>query len=534
MSYQTHYRAGVTTSTTLQNADWSALRLLNSYRFFLIIAFSVVFYLSESHELLGHRNPPLFKYTHFFYLALALVFTTTIALRAPNLETQFYLHSYLDILCLATLMYASGGISSGLGILLVVQLAVIGHCAKGRFAAVFAAITTAVLLSQELYARSVYGVQESDLSQTALVCVTLFLVAFLTSVVLPHHIKTRTEGARPLTVRQIADLNSQIIAVLESGIMYVDSNNRVQLANEMALEFLGASESTLPLALPEVSPNLANALREWQTKSTSGNRPFTNNNNNLELLPGFSRLSDHGTLIKIEDHRQIKQQVQQLKLASLGRLSASIAHEIRNPLGAISNAVQLLGESEKLTEEDSRLIDIAENHTRRINRIIEDVMLLSRRKSARTEQLSLQQHLGQFQREFLEQHQLSESTLSVQDVANEYALFDSLHLHQILWNLCTNSITHNSIDNLEISIKCTRLASGSVCIEVADNGIGIPENNQASVFEPFFTTEECGTGLGLYIIRELCELNHASIEFMPQSNGACFRITMPSAQDMAA
>jgi len=369
-------------STTLQNAEWSALRLLNSYRFFLVIAFSVVFYLSGNPELMGYRNPNLFIYTHLLYLALALISATTIALRSPDLEKQFYIHSYLDILCLATLMYASGGITSGLGILLVVHLAIIGHVAKGRYAVLFAAITTSILLSQELYGRSVYGEWESDLSQTALVCITLFLVSFLTSVVLPHHIKNRSANTRPLSVKQIADLNSQIIAVLESGLMFVDSDNRVQLANEMALDLLDSPGRDLPIELEQLSHPLSRALREWQRRPTIGNRPFTHNSNHLELLPGFSHLSNHGTLIKLEDHRVIKQQVQQLKLASLGRLSASIAHEIRNPLGAISNAVQLLGESEKLSADDTHLIDIAENHTHRINRIIEDVMLLSRRQSA--------------------------------------------------------------------------------------------------------------------------------------------------------
>ena len=521
-------------STTLQNADWSALRLLNNYRLFLLVAFAAVFYLSDSETVLGQRDPLLFKYTHLLYLLLALISGTAIALRKPDMEVQFYLQSYLDILCLATLMYASGGISSGLGILLVVQLAVIGHCAKGRYAALFAAMTTSILLSQELYARSVYGAEEANLTQTALVCVILFFVSFLTSVVLPEHLDGQSARARPLSVKEIADLNSQIIAVLESGLLFVDTRDKVQLANETALDLLDAPRANLPVALHLLSQPLADALHEWQEKPTSGNRPFSSESNHLELLPGFAHLGTHGTLIKLEDHRVIKQQVQQLKLASLGRLSASIAHEIRNPLGAISNAVQLLGESDQLSRSDSRLIDIAESHTQRINRIIEDVMLLSRRQSAKTEMVDLAAQLQAFKTQFILQNSLHEDALTLPVSAPGYVWFDPLHLDQILWNLCSNSIVHNPADEARISISCSHLYAGSVFIEIADNGPGISAADQLNIFEPFYTTEPSGTGLGLFIIQELCELNHASIEYVPQQEGACFRIKLPVAQDMAA
>jgi len=109
-----------------------------------------------------------------------------------------------------------------------------------------------------------------------------------------------------------------------------------------------------------------------------------------------------------------------------------------------------------------------------------------------------------------------------------------LHLNQILWNLCENSITHNRDHDTIISIGYSVSTAGAYYLEVADNGIGIPENQQHNIFEPFFTTEESGTGLGLYIIPELCELNHASIELIVQEQGSCFRITLPSAQELAA
>lgn len=520
--------------STLQNADWSALRLLNHYRLFLLVAFAAVFYLTDGTTLLGQHDFALFKYTHLAYLFLALTASMTIAMEKPGLETQFYLQAYLDIIILSILMYASGGIQSGLGILLVFQIAVIGHCTKGRYATLFAAITTAVILSQELYTRFAYGAELADFPQTALVSVSVFFVAFLTSVVLPARINTKSADNRPLNVKQIAELNSEIIQELESGVLYVDKNNHIQLINDTAREMVDLAGTALPMHLGLTCEPLYNAMRDWHKNPTSGNRPLVTPVTQQELLPCFTRLDDGGTLIKLEDHRVIMQQVQQLKLASLGRLSASIAHEIRNPLGAISNAVQLLGESSRLSDDDNRLITIAENHTHRINRIIEDVMSLSSRQQAHSELLDVHEVFTRFKERFIEQNELPVDTLTINDIQPMGIIFDPVHFDQVLWNICDNSIKHSHSDELEIQVNCSYDGNSSVQIDILDNGRGIDFTEQNNVFEPFFTTAHDGTGLGLFIIKELCELNHASISYVDTGVGACFRITLPIAHQMAA
>ena len=238
-------------------------------------------------------------------------------------------------------------------------------------------------------------------------------------------------------------------------------------------------------------------------------------------------------LIKLDDHAHIRQQFQQLKLASLGRLSASIAHEIRNPLGAISHAVQLIQESDTLDSKDAELLTIAKRHTSRINRIVEDVLQLSNRQQVRKEQISVDELIVNFATRFKSEHELSDEQLCVNTEPSN-GVVDPGHLDQVLWNLCTNAQLHNDTTTISITISCWQAQRGETIIDVIDNGKGISDMDRENLFEPFYSTHHAGTGLGLFIIRELCELNKAQIECIERKTGAHFRVTLSAAQDMAA
>ena len=238
-------------------------------------------------------------------------------------------------------------------------------------------------------------------------------------------------------------------------------------------------------------------------------------------------------LIRLDDHAYIRQQYQQLKLASLGRLSASIAHEIRNPLGAISHAVQLIEESDALTEKDADLLRIAHKHTQRISRIIDDVLQLSNRERVRLEEVDIEQAIRQFSQRFCSENFCPDQTLQIK-TEHCTAMVDAGHLDQVLWNLCTNAYLHNDKQNLNTTISCWYAGHGATVIDVCDNGKGVTDFDRDKLFEPFYSTHHAGTGLGLFIIRELCELNNAHIECLASSGGAHFRVTLTNAQDMAA
>jgi two-component system sensor histidine kinase PilS (NtrC family) len=223
------------------------------------------------------------------------------------------------------------------------------------------------------------------------------------------------------------------------------------------------------------------------------------------------------------------QQAQQMKLASLGRLTASIAHEIRNPIGAISHADQLLAESDNLDDADQRLTEIIHSHTERVNNIIENVLQLSRRGNTVPESIQLKDWLAKFVGEFVLSQRVDQEVIAVIVTPADIAVdFDKTQLHQIIWNLCHNALRFSADypENPKIEIKAGHLEKGQRSfVEVCDHGPGIDSTTAQQIFEPFFTTDSKGSGLGLYIARELCELNKASIRHMSiPGEGTCFRI----------
>jgi two-component system sensor histidine kinase PilS (NtrC family) len=245
-----------------------------------------------------------------------------------------------------------------------------------------------------------------------------------------------------------------------------------------------------------------------------------------------ARIEDRGSVIYLNDTSDISQQVQQSKLASLGRLTASISHEIRNPLGAISHAAQLLEESESLSSADKRLADIIHMQSNRLNQIIQNVLRLSRKDEVTLERVELQSWLSTFVQEFGEINKLAIDWQQIEVTpASLQVLIDSRHLHQILWNLCSNAIKYGEQKNQTIEIKLVAYVDqrrNTAYMDVIDNGIGVELADQEKLFEPFYTTSITGTGLGLYISRELCLSNGGDLTYSNLSpEGSCFKIRFP-------
>ena len=225
----------------------------------------------------------------------------------------------------------------------------------------------------------------------------------------------------------------------------------------------------------------------------------------------------------------IAERAQTTKLASLGRLSASIAHEIRNPVGAMSHAGQLLAESPVISPAEKRLTDIIRVNGSRVSQIVESMLTLSRRDTTQPEQIPLAPWLDHFCHEFVQTLELYEDTVRCAETAADLVVrIDPTHLHQIIWNLCDNAVKYASetAGAIEVELSCGRLEhSGRGYLEVADRGPGIDADKVEEVFEPFYTGKDGGTGLGLYICRELCECNGASLSYQPRpGGGSVFRI----------
>ena len=242
-----------------------------------------------------------------------------------------------------------------------------------------------------------------------------------------------------------------------------------------------------------------------------------------------------GVLVFLEDASGLAQRAQQLKLAGLGRLAASIAHEIRNPLGAISHAGQLLDESNNLDKGDRRLTHMIRDNAERMNAIIEDVLQLGRGKPAEPERVALAPWLDGFVTDFVTTNVSARDTIAVSVEPEDLEVrFDPNQLRQVVWNLCENGLRHgNGGPGLELKARMGE-QTWRPYLEVQDHGEGIPVEVEEQIFEPFYTTRVDGTGLGLYLARELCEGNQASLNLMRGQQGGRFRITFshPGRQDM--
>jgi len=235
------------------------------------------------------------------------------------------------------------------------------------------------------------------------------------------------------------------------------------------------------------------------------------------------------SVVFVEDTSRMREEAQQLKLAALGRLTANIAHEIRNPLSAISHAAELLGE-EKRGRDRERLTRIIHDNTARLERLVGDVLQLNRRDRAARERIALSGWLMSFVEDFVMNESVPPERFAIDTGRGLNVEFDREHLRQVLWNLLRNAVRHARAEPRSIRLLLKRYDYGDrVELSVIDNGPGVPRANQVQLFEPFFTTDSKGTGLGLYLARELCAANRASLDYVDDMPGAHFRILMRTA-----
>lgn len=504
---------------------WKQLSILNFYRLGLACLFAALCLGSEIPPPLGSFDPLTFERVSALYLVACALAAVSIHRRWPDAMWQVPIHVTVDVLAITLLMHASGGVRSGLGMLLIISIAGGSLLMEGRTARLFAALATLAVLLQQVYAW-LQGGPPTDYTHAGLLGASFFATA-----ILGHSLARRLRESEALAERRALDLAEQVrltqyvVQRMQTGILVVDGRFAVRLGNESALRLLDIPEPGTGLPLAALCPPLEEALREWWN---SGRQPtaFRAEAGATEIMPRFARLGEDrhaGTLIFLEDMAAINQQAQQLKLASLGRLTAGIAHEIRNPLGAISHAAQLLAESPKLDSGDHRLTEIIRNQSSRVNAIVENILEMSRGGKARPESVALRPWLERFAADFASSERLEPGCLSIEtEPDNLQVQIDPGQLYQIMSNLCHNGLRHGG-KHLLLRAGCE--AGGRPWLEVLDDGPGIDEENRQQIFEPFYTTSPSGTGLGLYMARELCLANQARIAHLPSERGARFRIT---------
>jgi two-component system sensor histidine kinase PilS (NtrC family) len=517
---------------------WKPLRLLTFYRVILAGLLAVLFFSIPEDTGLGLRQHDLYALMSIAYLLFSVLAGFAARLRQPGYELQAVTQIVIDIIAITVLMFASGGLASGLGIMLLIAVAAGSILLPGRMAFLFAAIAAMAVIGEEVYSSLFLNIPStSGYTQAGLLGLALFVTAATTNLMVRRIKDTEALATRRgIDIANLAKLNAHIVQRLQAGIIVTDHENRVRLINQTAQKMLNLPDIGKGQPLESLSPQLFARLEEWRKSPHAEQAVVPAEIEGTRVLPHFTLLGTAdgiGSLIFMEDSATLAKQAQQLKLASLGRLTASIAHEIRNPLGAISHATQLLDESEALNDSDQRLITIIGDHTQRVNAVVENILQLSRPGSSTPQQIRMQQWLEKFADEFARSGNCQPQQISVLVTPADLEVYmDPSLLHQVVWNLCQNATRHGTQGTtpFELRMVC-ELSPVSLKpqLDIIDNGAGIAPDIADTIFEPFFTTRSSGTGLGLYIAREICENNQSHLDYIPiAEGGSCFRITFNS------
>lgn len=506
------------------------LRLYHLYR--LTIGIMLVLLVSSSldTELLEMANPDLFRAGCWLYLVFNIL--VVVLLDRPSHNGRLFALAMADALLLSGLFYAGGGPPSGIGNVLIASVAISNVLLRGRIGLLIAAVSAIGIIYLTFYlsfnspSAANHYVQAGSLG--ALCFAAALMVQALTRRLL---ISEALAERRAADVDNLEELNALILHRMRTGIIVLDARRRVLLANQSALTLLGHDHLTGEV-IDSYTPQLVTRLRQWLVNPALDPHSISTSASGPILQPGFVALNrgdQRQTLIFLEDLSLVSRQAQQLKLAALGRLTASIAHEIRNPLGAISHAAQLLYESEDLHGGDRRLGQIIQDQSRRMNRVIENVLQLSRRRDAEPELLDLQTWLQAFVDE-ARCHIAPNQSIHLEIYpASLTTRMDAEQLNQVLSNLLQNALRYSGKqhEQAQVWLKLFQdTSSDQPILEVLDDGPGVASEHMAKLFEPFFTTESQGTGLGLYLSRELCESNQAHLDYtFREGGGSCLRIT---------
>ena len=510
------------------NAHWESLRYFNLYRF------CIAGFLFASSIL----HPSLFSVIAAdngkFHLALTSLYllTTTGALIGLHyyhrrFNMQLTVHVLVDILVLTLLIHSGGGLRSGLGVMLLVTLTGAGLVGQGRLVLFYAAAATLFILFEQSYRAFLEDFEMVDFFQAGMFCAGFFGVA-ISARLLARRIIANEELAkkRGIDLRNQTLINQRAIEEMQDGVLVIDRNGRVKQHNPRAEHLLGISFPAND-KLENHSPELQMRFSAWRNRPNGDPVTFRTHPGGILLRARFiaTESTERDVLILLDDMERLQEQARQLKLAALGRLTANIAHEIRNPLSAINHAGELLQE-ESHSGTQERLLKIMLDNTQRVERIVSDVLELGRRDRAHRETLDLRQLLPALVEEFTSKGESASLRVEMEISGTATIFFDKPHFHQVLWNLIGNAMRHSQgITSFVRLLVVDGSHEGIVNIHVIDDGPGIEAKRHEQVFEPFFTTHSSGTGLGLYIARELCEANGAQLQLLHSQSGADFCIS---------
>ncbi|HEX5628171.1 MAG TPA: ATP-binding protein [Usitatibacteraceae bacterium] len=510
---------------------WRTLVVFSAYRVVLALGLSGAYAFLNAFFQLGTLQPGLAVTTLVTYAVASVLLVVPALIREPRISLQVTAAVLVDVLAIVVLMHTSGGIRSGIGVSLLISLAAAGLITRGRLVFFHSAVAAIAILVEQAFQMWRFDAPASDFVQSGLTSMALFATAGL-GWTLARYARTSETIAQQRTIdlANMSQINELVIRDMQDGFLVVDPEGTIRQSNPRAVQLLGPLPQGRRPLLAEYSPEIALLMDSWRRGPEVTYAPFRTPRSSSELAVHFVPIGGGETpptVVFVEDVGRLRAQAQQMKLVALGRLTASIAHEIRNPLSSINHAAELLAETEHAQAGDDRLVTIIRDNVHRLDRIVQEVLYLNRRDRAQPETIEARPFLEQFTADFCANEGVPADGVQLEIRTTQRLSFDRQHLHQVLWNLLRNAWRHGL--KLRGSVRVTLLpaeAPGMLALEVADDGKGVAPDLQPHLFEPFFTTEAQGTGLGLYIARELCEGNGARIEYCEGGPGCRFRVTL--------
>jgi two-component system sensor histidine kinase PilS (NtrC family) len=493
-------------------------RLYSYFSLGLAILFLSFFFFEEQLQWWQTRSPTLLLVTLCAYLALAIRANVVTHKRKPIVTDRLLPYLMWDILFFGFLMLHLSPTQTDIYTIILITVALGNFLVTKLYGYLLAAMATVMVLSNSFIHSN------SEVTGQLLSGSFMSIVYFITAAVIQSLAKRflearssaqKTEGEL-LTASKI---NSIIIDRMQTGVCVVNKAGKIISLNRSVQERINFSG--IGGNIPDV---IFERMAVWQQHKLQNDDAINlqlDNHQTFTFMVSFAEIDDLSTLIFIEDKDTVTRRANQFKLESLARMAASIAHEIRNPLNAVSHAAQLIQDNPALDEDDAKLCDIIVNQSMRMDAIIQNVLQISKRRSSEPKWLDLGSWMAKFVDDFTQQNNVAFAV----DSLPMKIRFDPSQLHQVLWNICSNSIRYG-LASMESPIRIEfKQHHHRASINIFDNGPGISEQELNYLFEPFHTTSSSGTGLGLYLVKELCQANHAEVSYRNLSEGgACFEI----------
>ncbi len=516
--------------------------IYSSYRLLINVVYLILAYATVNNDSTSLLPSLLQQTALIFYLLLSIILLALFYVVRKRPQRQLGFGLVVDVIILSLLLYSSGAPDLQLTMLYMVVVAASFMLLTGSQAMIITLLAIILVIYQQFFYAIANSINLVNLGDALLMSASFLVVGFLSWTVSQRLLHVEQVSAQQTKeMERLNDINQEVISQMVNGVIVLD-RQQIVLANHASYQLLGINENEnyeLQHFQQQLSHLHTQLLESWLSIPTGQSSLFiyelpTTINASIiaRLRVQITPLKYHSHLIILEDLRREQASAQQLKLASLGQLTASIAHEIRNPLSAISQASQLL--MEEVDEADSiennddnanhELYKMIFSQTKRVNRIIEDVLKLSKRQPANKQSIALDSWMP----DFITNH-FSGHDVFLSGKVQPLILFDTHQLEQILINLINNGLRHSSLSHphayVEVEIYSSR---NDVIIDILDNGTGVKTDDIEHLFEPFFTTDRTGTGLGLYLSQAFTEANQARLVYVAEHKKTCFRLIIPA------